>query len=102
MHNFDLILKKLSNPLAGPLSYEEEYTLLESVGRGDMLARQRIAESRLKQVISMVWDAGEISDHVLAGNAGLLKAIDAFSKNPGNWKSFDDCVEEHIKKEIIE
>ena len=100
--NFDLILKKLENPLAEPLSYEEEYALLEAVAGGDMLARQRIAESRLKQVISMVWDAGEISDHVLAGNAGLIKAIDAFAKNPGNWKSFDECVEKFIKQEIIE
>lgn len=97
---FDQFLEKLAR--SEPLSYEEEYTLLESVAGGDMLARSRIAEGRLKQVASLVWAAGELGDHILAGNAGILKAIDAFAKNPSKWKSFDECAEEYIKKEISE
>lgn len=98
MSNFDVFLTKLAK--SEPLSYEEEYSLLESVSSGDMIARQRIAEARLKQVAAMVWDAGALSDHILAANAGVLKAIDMFIKNPGKWKTFDDCVEEYIQREI--
>jgi hypothetical protein len=100
MSNFDQFLAKLAK--SEPLSYEEEYALLEAVAGGDMLARQRIAESRLKQVASLVWDAGAISDHILAANAGLLKAIDQFVKQPSKWKDFDACAAEYIKREIEE
>ena len=100
MTQFETYLAKLAK--IEPLSYEEEYALLESVAAGDAIARQRIAESRLKQVISIVWDAAELGDHILSANAGLLRAIDAYVKKPGGWKSFDDCAEEFIKKEITE
>lgn len=98
MTQFDQFLSKLAK--SEPLSYEEEYALLEAVAGGDMLARQRIAESRLKQVAGIVWDAAYVSDHILAGNAGLLKAIDLYVKNPTKWKDFDACAEECIKKEL--
>ncbi|MDD2745507.1 MAG: hypothetical protein PHU93_03125 [Candidatus Gracilibacteria bacterium] len=98
MTKFDHFLTKLGR--SEPLSYEEEYALLEAVAGGDMIARQRIAESRLKQVASIVWEAGAISDHILTANAGLLRAIDMFVKNPTKWKDFDTCAEEFIKKEI--
>lgn len=98
MTQFEQFLSKLNR--SEPLSYEEEYALLEAVASGDMIARQRIAESRLKQVASIVWDAGAISDHILAANAGLLRAIDQFVKNPTKWKDFDTCAAECIKKEI--
>jgi DNA-directed RNA polymerase sigma subunit (sigma70/sigma32) len=100
MSNLDLFLAKLAK--SEPLSYEEEYAMLEAVSNGDMIARQRIAEGRLKHVTSIVWDAGQLSDHILAANAGLLRAIDAFVKNPNKWKSFDECVEEYVNKEITE
>lgn len=98
MTQFEQFLNKLNR--SEPLSYEEEYALLEAVASGDMIARQRIAESRLKQVASIVWDAGAISDHILAANAGLLRAIDQFVKNPTKWKDFDACAAECIRKEI--
>ena len=97
---FDIFLEKLGR--AEALSYEEEYSLLEAVASGDMIARNRIAESRLRQVASLVWEAGEFSEHILAGNAGVLKAIDAFTKNPGKWRDFDECAESFIRKEITE
>ena len=97
---FDIFLEKLGR--AEALSYEEEYSLLEAVASGDMLARTRIADSRLKQVASLVWEAGEFSEYILAGNAGVLKAIDAFAKNPTKWRDFDECAESFIRKEITE
>ena len=100
MSNFDTYLRKILK--TEPLSYEEEYALLEDAAKGNALAKQRIAESRLKQVISLVWDIAAVGDHVLAANAGVLKAIDVFVKNPTKWKSLDECIEEHIQKEIIE
>ena len=100
MSKFDQFLTKLNK--SEPLSYEEEYALLEAVSAGDILARQRIAESRLKQVATLVWEAGSLSDHIFSANAGLLKAIDMFVKNPTKWRDFDACAEEFIKKEIEE
>ena len=98
MSQLEQFLTKLSR--SEPLSYEEEYALLEAVAGGDKLARQRIAESRLKQVASIVWEAESISDQILAANAGLLQAIDMYVKNPRKWRDFDACAEEFIKKEI--
>lgn len=100
MSNFDTYLHKITK--VEPLSYEDEYALLEQAASGDPIARQRIAESRLKHVISLVWDIAALGDHILAANAGVLKGIDVFVKNPTKWKSLDDCIEAHIKKEIIE
>jgi DNA-directed RNA polymerase sigma subunit (sigma70/sigma32) len=98
MSQFEQFLAKLGR--SEPLSYEEEYALLEAVASGDMLARQRIAESRLRQVASIVWQAGAVSDQILAANAGLLRAIDMYVKHPSKWRDFDACAEEFIKKEI--
>jgi DNA-directed RNA polymerase specialized sigma subunit len=98
MSQFEQFLNKLGR--SEPLSYEEEYALLEAVAGGDMIARQRIAESRLRQVATLVWQAGAVSDQILAANAGLLRAIDAYVKNPRKWRDFDACAEEYIKKEI--
>ena len=100
MSNFDTYLHKISK--IEPLTYEDEYALLEQAANGDPIAKQRIAESRLKSVISFVWDMAEVGDHVLAANAGVLKGIDVYVKNPGKWKSLDECIEAYIKKEIIE
>lgn len=100
MSNFENYLQKLSK--LEPLSYEEEFLLLEQAANGDPIAKQRIAESRLKEVISLVWDAAGIGDHVLAANVGVLKAVDLFVKNPTKWKSLDDCIREQVKKEILE
>ena len=52
---FDIFLEKLGRTES--LSYEEEYSLLEAVAGGDMIARTRIAESRLKQIAGLIWEA---------------------------------------------
>ncbi len=100
MSNFDNYLQKLAK--IEPLSYEEECLLLEKAAEWDALSKWRIAESRLKEVITIIWDQAHIWDHILSANVGVLRAIDLFIKNPTRWKSLDECIEEEVRKEILE
>lgn len=70
------------------LSAEEEIELARRVEQGDAQARQRMIESNLRLVVSMVKPYAHLgvplADLVQEGTVGLIRAVDKFDHRRGN------------------
>ena len=65
-----------------PLKPEEERTLLERAGRGNLEARNRLIEHNLRLVAHIVkkyyTQTGEVDDLISIGTIGLIKAVNTY------------------------
>lgn len=70
------------------LSFEEEQALAARIAKGDEAARQKMIESNLRLVVSIVKKYNSCTtvpflDLVQEGNLGLMKAVDKFDASKG-------------------
>ncbi|HEQ6815608.1 TPA: RNA polymerase sigma factor RpoD [Streptococcus pyogenes] len=69
------------------LTSEEEKELAVAVAKGDLMAKQRLAEANLRLVVSIakryVGRGMQFLDLIQEGNMGLMKAVDKFDYSKG-------------------